>query len=95
MIALMSSGPAARPKSANRRHPPRNCGLASAGAASAPRVITMPEPIPLPRAMTSATAVSAGMEPVRGSAIIPRPRMTTVGTAIQARPNRSMTAPAG
>ena len=55
----------------------------------------MPEPMPLPSAITSATTVSVSIEWVSGSAIIPRPSTTTVGTAIQALPNRSITAPAG
>ncbi len=95
VMALTSSGPPEMPQSTNSRQPPRNCGRASAGAASAPSVITMPEPRPLPRAMSSATTVRVGIDAVSGSAAMPRPSTTTVGTATHARPKRSITAPAG
>ena len=53
--------------SPHSRQPPRNCERPSIGAASAPSVITMPEPKPLPRAISATTALTVSAECVSGS----------------------------
>lgn len=92
---LMTAGPAALPLSDISRQPPRNCTLASAGDASAPRVMTRQEPMPLPIPRTTATAVRAAKVWVSGRRNIPTPRTSMLGTATHIRPKRSMTPPAG
>ena len=96
VMALTAAGPAALPRSAISRQPPRNCTRASAGEASAPRVITRPAPMPLPepeddggRGQRPEGVGEAAAGPSRS------PRITMLGSATHIRPYRSMTPPAG
>src|SRR5690625_2482258 len=89
------SGPPEFPASANNLQMPRNWLRPPSGAASAARVMRMPEPIPLPKPRTSATAVTAANEVVKGRASIAAPMMSIEGIATHSRPKASMTLPAG
>ncbi|CPU65213.1 Uncharacterised protein [Mycobacteroides abscessus] len=79
----------------NRRHTLRKVGRTSAGATSAPSVMTMPEPMPFPTPSTAATTASAGAVCASGSTARPTAIVSMDGTATHRRPNRSMTLPAG
>src|SRR5690606_17176313 len=58
--ALITSGPEVLPMSPQSRQPPRYCARPITGAVSAPMVITIPEPSPLPTAIRIARAKTAG-----------------------------------
>ena len=90
-----TTGPAALPASLITRHTDRNGNLPSAGATSAPSVIMMPEPIPLPTLISIASTVSMRALCASGSAIMLAPMINIAGTAMNSRPCRSMTFPDG
>src|SRR5690606_5478616 len=81
-----SNGPPQDPVSVMKRHKPKNCGLAWDGEASAPMVMTSPEPIPLPKPSSNVTSRKDRKPVVNG--IKPRAidMITMHGTATQRRP---------
>ena len=93
--ALTSSGPPVLPMSPHSRHAPRNCDLPSSGAASAPRVITMPDPRPLPHAMSAITRATDTASVASGSSRQATAIDSTTGTATTIRPRVSISQPPG
>ena len=81
--------------SPHRRQPPRYCARPTSGAVSAPRVITIPEPSPLPTAISTITAVTPAAVEVSGSRKQATATDRTTGTATTARPRRSISQPPG
>ena len=90
-----TSGPVAVPVSLMVRQTERKPIFPSVGATSAPSVITMPEPMPLPKLMAIATSASDAVRPVSGSSVVAPPRMTIDGMATLSRPKWSITQPDG
>ena len=90
LTALITSGPARLPRSLQTLHPPRNCARFCGGEASAPRVRTMPEEMPLPRPISAATRPTLVAPVVSGNNMKPSPSTIMVGTATYTRPKRSM-----
>src|SRR5699024_12373008 len=80
------SGPPEFPASANNLQIPKNWLRPHSGAASAARVMRMPEPIPFPKPRTRATAVTEANEEVKRSASIAAPRMSIDGSDTQSAP---------
>src|SRR4029453_1344522 len=95
LTALISSGPVALPRSLQSLHPARNWARSCAGEASAPRVRTTPEEIPLPRSISAATRPTLVAPLVSGNRTKPSPSTIIDGAATYTRPNRSMIAPPG
>src|SRR5690606_16216216 len=94
-MADASSGPPQLPISVMKRHKPRNCGRPSAGEASAPMVMTSPEPSPLP-SPSNMVASRKGQNPsVSGISSSATPMTNMDGVATQRRPYWSMILPAG
>ena len=77
------------------RHTPRKCARPWRGEWSAPSVMFMPEPMPLPKPIASATSNSVTTPAVKGINSIAAPMMSIDGTATQRRPLMSITLPAG
>ena len=90
-----TTGPSALPVSLISRHIDRKRRRLSGGATSAPSVMTMPDPMPLPKLITMATTVSPTSPPVSGSTAIAAPRTSMEGTATASLPWRSITFPDG
>ena len=90
-----ASGPIVEPVSLSWRHRPRNGARPTSGEKSAPSVITMPEPMPLPNPSAQLAASTAAKVWANGSATRAAAMMSIDGTATAARPRTSMTLPAG
>jgi len=89
---LTSRGAPLPPTTDMNRQPPRNCERPTAGALSAPRVMTMPSSSPLPTAPTSATvALRKKMAALRVLPVLKRTESPVAarvsGKAFQVRPN--------
>jgi hypothetical protein len=80
------TGPTPEPASASSRQMPRKVGRPIAGEVSAARVMTMPEPMPLPKPMIIAVNARVRASWVRGMRTKEMPMMITQGTATQRRP---------
>jgi hypothetical protein len=65
---------------------PRNVGRPTAGETSAASVMTMPEPMPLPKPMIIAVQARVTAAWVSGMRTKETPMMITQGTATQRRP---------
>jgi hypothetical protein len=83
------------PMSPHSRHAPRNCDLPSLGAESAPSVITMPDPRPLPQAMRAMTRATDHADVVSGRSRHATAIESTTGTATIIRPRVSISQPPG
>ena len=77
------------------RHTPRKWARPRAGEWSAPRVITMPEPRPLPKPTSSEASRKGITDAVKGIVSSATPMIAMHGTATQLRPLVSISLPAG
>src|SRR5690606_36948740 len=95
VMADKKNGPELVPVSEIKRHRPKNWVRPSSGAASAPSVITMPEPKPLPSPISMHTSTNGTRVVQRGIAANDSPNSNVQGRATQRRPYSSITFPAG
>src|SRR5699024_3224770 len=95
VTAELSSGPLSIPASESNLQRAKNLGRPTVGESSAPRVITIPAPKPLPRPIKNAPIISHAPEVVNGMTAQPMVSPVRQETATTRRPLRSMIDPAG
>src|SRR5690606_5557836 len=89
------TGPKLLPRSATSRHMPRNSVRPVLGAESAPSVMTMPEPMPLPMPSIIDITTNPTTPVVNDVPIRAMPISKVQGNATQSRPRLSISVPAG